>query len=150
MATKNTKATADAVKQDTNGIADTARDYVTRTAHAAKERADSAYENVGEFHKGVESTLTRIVTGYVSILDGFAQMSHENVNRAIATVEKTAAAKDYVEAAQLQVDFVRDTATANYEIARNAVEQVRETLSDGAKTISDRANAMWNASKKAA
>ena len=150
MATKNTKATTEAVKEDTTGITETARDYITRTAHAAKERTDSAYESVGEFHKGVETTLTRVVTGYVSILDGFAQMSHENVNRALATVEKTAAAKDYVEAAQLQVDFVRDTATANYEIARNAVDQVRETLSEGAKSISDRANAMWTSSKKAA
>ncbi len=149
-ATDAAAAAVTEAQETANGFTDGARDYVSRTACAAKERTDSAYERVGEFNKGVESTLTRAIQGYVSILDGFARVSHENVNRALVSVEKTAAATSYVEAAQIQVDFIRDSASANYETAREAAEQVREVVTDGVKSISERANGMWSSAQKAA
>ncbi|MEM7213450.1 MAG: hypothetical protein AAF479_16465 [Pseudomonadota bacterium] len=149
-ATEAAAAAVTEAQETTKSLTDGARDYVSRTACAAKERTDSAYERVGEFNKGVESTLTRAIQGYVSVLDGIARVNHENVNRALATVEKTAAATSYVEAAQIQVDFVRDAASANYETAREAIEQVRETVTDGVQSLTERASEIWSSTQKAA
>lgn len=152
---KTTKAAPKkaAVKEDANRVAefaDTARDYVQRTATAAKDRTDSAYENVGEFNKGVENTMNRLVRGYVSILEGAARVSHENVKHALTTVEKVAAAKSLSEAAQIQVDFVRESTAANYDTARAAFEDVRETVTEGAEAARARATAMWSKEEKKA
>lgn len=155
MATAKTtaKKAAEAVTEESNRvaqIADQARDYVQRTAHAAKDRTDSAYESVGEFNKGVESTMNRLVRGYVSILEGAARVSHENVKHALVTVEKVAAAKSLSEAAQIQVDFVRESAAANYDTARAAFDEVRETVTEGAEAVRARATTMWSKEEKKA
>ena len=73
---------AEAATEETTRVSqmtDSARDYVKRAAETAKDRTDSAYENVGEFNKGVENMMTRLVRGYVSILEGAARVSHDNV-----------------------------------------------------------------------
>ena len=154
-AAKNTakKPAAEAVadaESRVNKITDGARDYVARTAAAAKDRSDSAFENVTEYNKSVESTLNRVARGYVSILDGFARVSHDNVKHALTTVEKLAAAKSLTETAQIQVDFVRDSAAANYDEVRGAYDVARETVMDGAEAARTRAAGMWPFAKKAA
>ena len=131
-------------------IADSARDYVQRAAAAAMERSDSAYENVNEFNKGVETTLNRVAAGYVSILGGIARANHENVKHALSTVEKVAAAKSFTEAAQVQVDFVREAAAANYDNMRAAYDTARDVVTENAEAARARAGDIWPFGKKAA
>ncbi|MEM7268224.1 MAG: phasin family protein [Pseudomonadota bacterium] len=152
--TKNTaKKTAEAVKDETSRFAqlgDNARDYVANAACSAKERADSVYANAEGYNKDLESAMNRAIRGYVSILDGVARVSHDNVVGALNTVEKVAKAQTFTEAAQIQVDFVRDSAAANYETARTAFEVARDTVTEGVEQARDRATAMWPAANKAA
>ena len=155
MATVKTtaKKAAEAVKEDASRVSqitDSARDYVLRATETAKDRTDNAYESVEEFNKGVESTMNRVVRGYVSLLEGAARVSHENVKHALATVEKVAAAKSLSEAAQIQVDFVRESAAANYDTARAAFDDVRETVTEGAEAVRARATTMWSKEAKKA
>ena len=155
MATAKTtaKKAAEAVKEDASRVSqitDSARDYVLRATETAKDRTDNAYESVEEFNKGVESTMNRVVRGYVSLLEGAARVSHENVKHALATVEKVAAAKSLSEAAQIQVDFVRESAAANYDTARAAFDDVRETVTEGAEAVRARATTMWSKEEKKA
>ena len=149
-ATKKAEAVKEADANAVSKIADQARDYVARTAASAKDRTDSAYENVGEFNKGVETTMNRVARGYVSILDGLARASHENVKHALTTVEKVAQAKTFAEAAQIQVDFVRESAAANYDTARAAFDEAREVVTENAEAARARASEMFSFGKKAA
>ena len=58
--------------------------------------------------------------------------------------------KSLTEAAQIQVDFVRDSAAANYDEVRGAYDVARETVMDGAEAARTRAADMWPFAKKAA
>lgn len=146
--------TADAVKADVESgaakIADSAREYVQRTAASSKERADNAYEGVSKFNNGLEKTMNRFVVGYVGILGEIAEAAHENTVRALTSVEKVAKAKSFSEAAQIQVDFVRENTTANYDRARNAFDATRDVVTEGASSIRESVSSVWPYGKKAA
>ncbi len=103
------------VTEGVEDVANSAREFVQRTAAAAKERTDSAYEGVTKFNDGLEKTMNRMVVGYVGLLSEIADASHENAVRALTTVEKIANAKSLSEAAQIQVDYIRENISANYD-----------------------------------
>ncbi|MEM7545736.1 MAG: phasin family protein [Pseudomonadota bacterium] len=155
MTTTKTTEKKAAVKADnavinTTKIAEGAREYVQRTAASAKERSDNAYEGVSKFNNGLEKTLSRAVVGYVGILGEVAEAAHANVNHALATVEKVAQAKSLSEAAQIQVDFVRENTTANYDRARAAFDATRDVVTEGYNSIREGASDMMPSTKKAA
>ena len=141
-----TEATGERMAQ----YADSAREMVQRAADVAKKRTDNAYETVEGFNSGVEIALTRAVKGYMSILTGIANVSHENVRHMLATVEKASEAKSLTEAAQIQVDFVRESATQNFEHARSAYETARDVVVEETETLRTRAADMWKGEKTAA
>jgi len=147
---KKIEAKADAAAFNTTKIADGAREYVQRTAASVKDRSDSAYEGVSKFNNGLEKTLSRFVVGYVGILGEVAEAAHANMNHALATVEKVAQAKTLTEAAQIQVDFVRENATSNYDRARTAFEATRDVVTEGYKTIREGTAEVLPYAKKAA
>jgi len=147
---KKTAAKTEKAVIDTTKIADGAREYVQRTTATAKERADNALEGATKFNNGLEKTLSRAVVGYVGILGEVAEAAHANVNHALATVEKVSQAKSLTEAAQIQVDFVRESTTANYDRARTAFDATRDVVSEGYNAIREGASDMMPATKKAA
>lgn len=151
-ANTNTKKTASkAAKSDASSkVVDGAREYVARTAASAKERTDSAYEGVTKFNNGLEKTMNRFVVGYVGLLGDIAEATHANVKHALDTVEKVAGAKTFTEAAQFQVDFVREATTANYDRARTAFDATRDVVTEGVSTIRESANDLMPSVKKAA
>ncbi|QIE56159.1 hypothetical protein G5B40_12225 [Pikeienuella piscinae] len=142
---KKTEPNAGATK-----IADGAREYVQRTAASARERTDSAYEGVSKFNSGLEKTMNRLVTGYVGILGEVADATRSNLVHAISTAEKVAQAKTLAEAAQIQIDFARDNATANYDRARNAVSATRDVVAEGVDAIREGVSGAWSHGQKAA
>ncbi len=127
-----------------------AREYVARTAASVKERNDSAYEGVTKLNSGIEKTMTRFVGGYVGFMGEMAKAAHEDVAKALTTVEKVAHAKSFTEAAQAQVDFYRDYATTNYDRAQTVVAAGRDMVNEGVETIREGASDMWPFGKKAA
>lgn len=127
-----------------------AREYVARTAASAKERNDNAFEGVSNFNAGVEKTLNRFVGGYVGLMGELAKAAHEDMAKALTTVEKVAAAQTFTEAAQTQVDFYRDYATTNYDRAQSAFAASRDIVNEGVETIREGASDMWPFGKKAA
>ncbi|MGI9352194.1 MAG: phasin family protein [Rhizobiaceae bacterium] len=149
------KKIADAVKADeiinnTSKIADSAREFVKRSAATAKERSDNMYDGSTKLNSGLEKVLSRAVTGYVGFLGNIAEATHANVNHALTTAEKLAAAKSLSEAAQIQADFVRENASANIERVRAAVNETRETVMEGAEVVRENASKVWPYGKKAA
>ena len=65
-----------------------AREYVARTAASVKERNDSAYEGVTKLNSGIEKTMSRFVGGYVGMMGEMAKAAHDDMAKALTTVEK--------------------------------------------------------------
>ncbi len=153
MATKTTKQDdaiiADEASKVTTKVTESAREIMRRTAATAKERSDDAYESATKFNSGLESAMNRVVGGYVTILGGIASATHDNVNRALTTVEKLANAKTLTEAVKIQSDYVRENTTANIENVRVAANVTRDVMMDGATTVRENVTKAWPYGKAA-
>ena len=159
MTKANEKAGAaqvnDAVKVEevikgTSKIADSAREFVKRSAATAKERSDYVYEGSEKFNSGLEKALNRVVSGYVGILGNVAEATHDNINHALTTAEKLAGAKSLSEAAQIQADYVRENTSANIERVRAAVNTTRDAVMEGGEAVRESVANVWPYGKKAA
>lgn len=120
-----------------------AREFVKRMATDAQERAENLHEDVKGATRRAETFATSIVSGYADFTRGLVEASLANVRHAFATVEKVASAKSLNEAAQIQADYVRDSARSNFERARDAAEAARIAAVDGAKTIQSEISALY-------
>ena len=153
MATKTTKKDetiiADEATKVTTKVAESAREIVRRSAATAKERSDDAFEGATKFNSGLENAMNRVVGGYVTILGGIATATHDNVNRALTTVEKLANAKSMTEAVRIQSDYVRENTTANIENVRVAANVTRDVMMDGAAAVRENVTKAWPYSKAA-
>ncbi|MFD0917120.1 phasin family protein [Pseudahrensia aquimaris] len=157
--TKTTKKTEEAVKIEdaasaaskvTTKVAEGTREFVRRSAATAKERTDDFYETTNKFNSGLESALTRVAGGYVSILGGIAAATHENVTHALTTVEKLANAESVSEAVRIQSDYVRESTSANIGRARDAAEIVRDMAGESVNMVRENAMKAWPYGQKAA
>lgn len=119
-------------------VAEGAREFMRRSALTAKERSDTAYETAEKFNDNVETAMNRAVSGYVALLDGVAKAAHEDVTRALTTVEKLAGARSVSEAVSIQTAYVRENTTANIERLRGAYGVTRDMVADGASTVRER------------
>ncbi len=149
-ATTANKTEAEDVTADASGAANSAREFVKRTASSAKERAETIHEGSLKLNANMEQAMTGIVSGYASFLSNIADATHANVEHALVTVEKVAAAGSVSEALKIQADFVRENTTANFERVRDAANGSREMLAEGAATIRENAANAWPYGKKAA
>lgn len=151
---KTTKAAETVKAEDTvaaaSGVANSAREFVKRSACSAKERADTIHEGSLKLNSNVEKAMTGLVSGYASFLNNIADAAHANVEHALDTVQKVAAAESVSEALKIQADFVRENTTANFERVRDAANTSREMFVDGAAAIRENAEKVWPYGNKAA
>ena len=112
-----------------------ARDFVKRAATSGKERAENVHANAAGLTDSVEKFTASLVGGYATFARGVLDTTLANVQHSLSTVEKLAAAKSANEAFQLQAEFVRENAKANFERARNAAETARTTVTDGFQSV---------------
>jgi hypothetical protein len=121
-----------------------AREFVQRGATAARERAEEMHEGIVGATARAENMATALVSNYADFARGMVDASLANVRHAFATVEKVAAASSLTEAAQIQADYIRESAASNYERAREAAETTRARMTDGAKALQDEITALVN------
>ena len=121
-----------------------ARDFVSRTAGTVKERAEQIHEGAASVTDRAERLATAVVGGYANVMRGLIDLSLANVQHALTTVEKVAGAKSLNEAVQIQADYVRESARANFERARSAAETARDTIAEGAKTVQAEVASMYS------
>jgi hypothetical protein len=111
-----------------------ARDFVKRTASSAKDRAETVHTGAANATDSVEKFATSFVGGYANFTRGLLDATLANVQHALATVEKVAGAQSINEAVQIQADFVRENARANFERVRDAADTAKSVVTEGAKT----------------
>ena len=154
MTTKKTSA-AEAIKAEdvvatSYKITDSAREFVKRSAASAKEGAEKAHEGTEKLNSTVEAGMKRAVGGYVSIIGGFADATFANIDHALTTVEKLAAAETFNEAVKIQSDYVRDSASANMNRARDAANIMREAVVENTSMAREQMMKVWPYGSKAA
>lgn len=113
------------------------RDLMKNSAEAAKVRAGEFQSGAYQLADGTEQFLNGFVDGYAKLTRGVVDAAFSNIEHALDTVEKIAAANTVNEAVQLQADFLRDNARANYDRANVAAENVRTAMADNARRIQD-------------
>jgi hypothetical protein len=111
-----------------------ARDFVKRTASSAKDRAETVHTGAANATATVEKFATSFVGGYANFTRGLLDATLANVQHALNTVEKVAGAQSLNEAVQIQADFVRENARANFDRVRNAADTAKSVVTEGAKT----------------
>lgn len=124
------------------------RDFVKNAAKTGKERAGEMQTGAYKATEGAEKFAADFVSGYAGFVRGMIAATHENIEHTFSTVEKIAAAKTPKEALQLQADFVKDNARANYERVREAAETARVAFADNTKAFQDEVSKLYG--KKAA
>ncbi|MGI6855691.1 phasin family protein [Mesorhizobium sp. 1B3] len=126
-----------------------ARDFVKRTAASARERAETAHSGAADLTEGVEKFAVSMAGGYAKLTRGLLDLTLANVQHSLSTVEKLAGAKSVNEAVQLQADFIRDNAQANFDHVRNAAEDARTTLAHGAQAVQTEIFKLYGGAKAA-
>lgn len=122
-----------------------ARDFVKRTAASAKERAESTHSGAANVTESMEKFATSMAGAYAKLTRGLLDMTLANVQHSLSTVEKLAGAKSVNEAVQLQADFIRDNAQANFDRVRDAAENARTTLTSGVQTVQAEISRLYGA-----
>lgn len=127
-----------------------AREFVARQAATAIERTETVHDSATKLNSNVEKAVVSLVGSYANFTKGLIDMTAANVEHALVTVEKVAAAKSLSDAMQIQADYVRESAKANYDRVRDAAEVAKETVSEAVTSVRDNAAKVWPYGKKAA
>ena len=127
-----------------------ARDFVQKGAVTVSDRAETVHTGVIKFADGAEKLAHSFVGGYANFARGVVDMTLANVKHTLTTIKKIAGAKSLSEAAQIQVDFVRENASANVERVRGAAETARNVVTEGAKEVQAELSKLYSFDKKAA
>jgi hypothetical protein len=127
-----------------------ARDFIKKGASSAKERVETAHDGAIKFANGAEKLGVSFVGGYANFARGLIDATVANVQHALNTVERVAAAKSVNEAVSIQVEAVRESANANMERARSVAEAARTAVTEGAKEVQAQISKIYSADKKAA
>lgn len=127
-----------------------ARDFIKKGASAAKDRVETAHEGALKFANGAEKLAVSFIGGYANFNRGLIDATVANVQHALNTVEKVAAAKSLNEAVTIQVEAARESANANMERARSVAESARTAVTEGAKEVQAQISKLYQADKKAA
>lgn len=149
-ANRNVTKAAETVKQNATVATEKAREIVQRGAVEGKKQTETAYEGVTKFNSAFEKSMSRLVTGYVGILGDVAEATHANMIQGFGALEQVSQAKTPAEAAQIQADFIRDTANANMERARNAAASTRDIMTESIESLRDSLAGMYKFDKKSA
>jgi hypothetical protein len=110
-----------------------ARDFMKRTASSAKDGAEKVHTKAADASKTAEQFATSLMGGYASFTRGLLDATLANVQHALSTVEKVAGAQSINEAVQINTDFVRENARANFERVRVAADTVKSVVTEGAE-----------------
>ena len=110
-----------------------ARDFVKRSVELAKENAGNIQASVAKATDALENSAGKTVAGIARYNRDLQAAAYDDANAFFNTVTKIADAKSFGEAAQLQVDYLRERADVNVGRAKSLVDFVTGSLADGAK-----------------
>ena len=111
-----------------------ALDIVKRTASSAKDGADTVHARAADATHAAEKFALSVVGNYATFTRGLMDATLANVQHALSTFEKVAGAQSINEAVQIQTDFVRENARANFDRVRIAADTAKSVVTEGAES----------------
>ncbi|MEM5472216.1 phasin family protein [Hoeflea sp. AS60] len=127
-----------------------AREFVAEQAANAQAHAEQVHQSASAMNAEAEKATVSLMGSYASFTRTLIDMTTANVSHAFATVEKAAAARSLPDVMQIQADYVRDSAKANYDRIREAADAARETVTQANASVQQTAAKAWSTSNKAA
>ena len=136
--------------QDKLEVPAAAREFMQRSVASAKERLADAHAGANNATVTYEKAATTLIGGGAAVLRSLFDASYENTVATFALAEKLATAKSLQEAYQIQSDFARDAARANWARVQATAETVKANVQDSVKLFQDEATRVMSIAKKAA
>lgn len=127
-----------------------ARDFVAGQAATAQARVEDARKGATELNTQAGNVAVSLAGAYAGLARTMIDISAANAGHALSTAEKLATAKTLPEAMQIQADFVRDSASANFDRFRELTDTARQTASEVPATTQGSALKAWSLTKTAA
>lgn len=127
-----------------------AREALLKMSGAAKERFVDLYANANNATVSYEKAVAAFVNSAATSARSMLQASHDNAVATFDAIEKLTAAKSMTEAYQIQSEFARDFASANWARVQSATDAVKANVQDGVKMLQDEAAKVIAFTKKAA
>lgn len=127
-----------------------ARDFVAAQAATAQARIEDARKGATELNAQAGNAAMSLAGTYAGFAKTMIDISAANAGHALSAAERLATAKTLPEAMQIQADFVRDSASANFDRFRELTDTARQTASEVAATTQDSALKAWSLTKTAA
>ena len=121
--------------QDKFEVPAAAREFVQRGAASAKEQVEKVRTEAKSAAAEAESFAGTAIARYADFSRGLVEAGFANIEHALDTVGKVAAAASVEEAAKLQSDYLRDSAKANAERLRANGEAAQTAMNETAEFI---------------
>jgi hypothetical protein len=114
-----------------------ARDLAQRAVKTAQERADVLKANAEQATATIESAFNGSAATMAEVARALQGAIHDDVQAALASVEKMTAAKSLAEAAQIHVEFLGERGRVGLERMKSASDYLAKALNLGVKNVEE-------------
>jgi len=125
-------------------VPEAAREWVKKSANAAKERAADAYAGSEKVTAAIETAVADSVTEAAKISRNIQQALYQDAEAFFAGIDKLASAKSLNEAVQIQSDLARARGEVFISRAKSTTEYLGKLVANGAKTAQDNFAKVYN------
>jgi len=118
-------------------IPEAAREFVKRTATAAKDRSSDLHAGANKLTGAIEEALVGAVNGMAEVNRKVVEAAHQDVEATFAAIDKLASAQSLTEAYEVYVDYLRQQGNVVAARANSAASFVSAKASEGFDALRD-------------
>ncbi len=118
-------------------LPEAARDFVKRTAAAAKDRSADVRANANKVTDAIEQVLASAVSGMADANRKLVDAAYGEFAATLVVIDKLAGAKSFGEAYHLYVDYLRQQSEVSVARAKSVAGFVSAKATEGFNTLRD-------------
>ena len=118
-------------------IPEAAREFVKRTAAAAKDRSTNLQAGANKMTGAIEEALVGAVTGMADVNRKVVEAAYQDAEATFAAIDKLAGAQSLTDAYEVYVDYLRQQGNVAAARAKSAATFVSAKASEGFDTLRD-------------
>ena len=118
-------------------IPEAAREFVKRTAAAAKDRSTNLQAGANKMTGAIEEALVGAVTGMADVNRKVVEAAYQDAEATFAAIDKLAGAQSLTDAYEFYVDYLRQQGNVAAARAKSAATFVSAKASEGFDTLRD-------------
>jgi hypothetical protein len=131
-------------------IPDAAREFVKRTAAAAKDGSADLHAGANKLTGAIEEALVGAVNGVADVNRKVVETAYQDAEAMLAAIDKLAGAQSLTEAYEVYVDYLRQQGNVVGTRAKNAASFVSAKASEGFDALRDGITKVMPARSRAA